>query len=98
LKISGSFCRNLADDAFKQIIVQSTAEMAARSGTATIMEAVETEEEAEMLRVLGIDFGQGYFFLEPLPGQELARSQRVGVEHPNRPGVLAPLGPAVPVP
>lgn len=73
LKISGTFCHNLAHDRFKQIIVQSTAEMAARAGTATVMEAVETADDAEMLRSLGIDYGQGFFFLEPLAGAELAR-------------------------
>jgi EAL domain-containing protein (putative c-di-GMP-specific phosphodiesterase class I)/ActR/RegA family two-component response regulator len=91
LKISGTFCKRLADDALKQIIVQSTAEMASRAGTATIMEAVETAEDAEMLRVLGIDYGQGHHFSEPLPGRELARSSRVGIPHPDRPG-LRPLG------
>ena len=97
LKISGAFCRNLARDPFKQILVQSTAEMAARTGTATIMEAVETEEEAEILCILGIDYGQGYYFLEPLPGHELAHSARVGIPHPNRPDLLTPLGaPAAP--
>lgn len=78
LKISGTFCHNLAHDRFKQIIVQSTAEMAARAGTATVMEAVETADDAEMLRSLGIDFAQGFFFLEPLSGLELAR-----VLHPS---------------
>jgi EAL domain-containing protein (putative c-di-GMP-specific phosphodiesterase class I)/CheY-like chemotaxis protein len=92
LKISGTFCRNLARDPFKQILVQSTAEMAARTGTATIMEAVETEEEAEILCILGIDYGQGYYFLEPLPGRELALSSRVGIPHPTRPDLLTPLG------
>jgi EAL domain-containing protein (putative c-di-GMP-specific phosphodiesterase class I)/ActR/RegA family two-component response regulator len=94
LKISGTFCRNLARDPFKQILVQSTAEMAARTGTATIMEAVETEEEAEILCILGIDYGQGYYFLEPLPGRELAHSSRVGIPHPTRPDLLTPIGPA----
>ncbi len=92
LKISGTFCRNLARDPFKQILVQSTAEMAARTGTATIMEAVETEEEAEILCILGIDYGQGYYFLEPMPGRELAHSSRVGIPHPTRPDLLTPLG------
>jgi len=73
LKISGTFCHNLAHDRFKQIIVQSTAEMAARAGTATVMEAVETADDADMLRSLGIDFAQGFFFLEPLSGAELSR-------------------------
>jgi EAL domain-containing protein (putative c-di-GMP-specific phosphodiesterase class I) len=94
LKISGTFCRNLARDPFKQILVQSTAEMAARTGTATIMEAVETEEEAEILCILGIDYGQGYHFLEPMPGRDLAQSSRIGIPHPTRPDVLTPLGAA----
>ncbi|HJX28369.1 MAG TPA: EAL domain-containing response regulator [Thermoanaerobaculia bacterium] len=92
LKISGTFCRNLAQDPFKQIIVQSTAEMAARAGTATIMEAVETAEEAEVLRHLGIDYAQGYFFLKPLPGRELARALEEGPVRPGRPGAIGSLG------
>lgn len=92
LKISGTFCRHLDSDPFKQTLVQSTAEMAARTGIATIMEAVETPEEAEILHQLGIDYGQGFYFLEPLPGEELARSARVGVSTPERPGRLSPIG------
>jgi EAL domain-containing protein (putative c-di-GMP-specific phosphodiesterase class I) len=95
LKISGTFCRGLAHDPFKQIIVQSTAEMAARAGTATVMEAVETAEDAEVLRLLGIDYAQGYFFLKPLPGLELARLLSAGESAQDRSGVLEPLG-AVP--
>jgi EAL domain-containing protein (putative c-di-GMP-specific phosphodiesterase class I) len=92
LKISGTFCRGLAHDPFKQIIVQSTAEMAARAGTATVMEAVETAEDAEVLRLLGIDYAQGYFFLKPLPGLELARLLSAGKSAEDRSGVLEPLG------
>jgi len=98
LKISGTFCRSLARDPFKQIIVQSTAEMAARVGTATVMEAVETAEDADILRFLGIDYGQGYFFSEPLPGRELAKSPRVGIVNPEHPGKLSPLGATAPLP
>lgn len=85
LKISGTFCRGLAQDSFKQIIVQSTAEMAARAGTATIMEAVETADDAQVLRRLGIDYAQGYFFLKPLPGRDLAQALQVGLLHAARP-------------
>jgi hypothetical protein len=55
------------NDPFKQIFVQSTAEMAARAGTATMMEAAETAEDAEVLHRLGSDYAQGYFFLMTLP-------------------------------
>ncbi len=94
LKISGTFCRGLAHDPFKQIIVQSTAEMAARAGTATVMEAVETAEDAEVLRLLGIDYAQGYFFQKPLPGRDLARLLRAGDSPADHPGILEPLGAA----
>ncbi len=94
LKISGTFCRGLAHDPFKQIIVQSTAEMAARAGTATVMEAVETAEDAEVLRLLGIDYAQGYFFLRPLPGLELAQLLQTGAAARAHSGVLEPLGAA----
>ena len=93
LKISGTFSRGLAHDPFKQIIVQSTAEMAARAGTATVMEAVETAEDAEVLRLLGIDYAQGYFFQRPLPGRELAQLLKIGSTS-DRSGVLEPLGAA----
>jgi EAL domain-containing protein (putative c-di-GMP-specific phosphodiesterase class I) len=96
LKISGTFCRGLAHDPFKQIIVQSTAEMAARAGTATVMEAVETAEDAEVLRLLGIDYAQGYFFQRPLPGRELAQLLRSGGSPADHPGILEPLGAAPP--
>lgn len=95
LKISGTFCRNLARDPFKQIIVQSTAEMAARAGTATIMEAVETAEDAEVLRLLGIDYAQGYYFLRPLPGRELVQALHGGIASPGRLEIANRLG-AVP--
>ncbi len=98
LKISGTFCRQLDRDPFKQTLVQSTAEMAARTGIATIMEAVETAAEAEVLHRLGIDYGQGFYFLEPLPGRELARSQRIGITVPGQPDRLQPLGVVPPEP
>jgi EAL domain-containing protein (putative c-di-GMP-specific phosphodiesterase class I) len=92
LKISGTFCRHLDSDPFKQTLVRSTAEMAARTGIVTIMEAVETPAEAEMLHQLGIDYGQGFYFLEPLTGQELAHSSRIGITVPGHANRFSPIG------
>jgi EAL domain-containing protein (putative c-di-GMP-specific phosphodiesterase class I) len=94
LKISGTFCRHLDSDPFKQTLVRSTAEMAARTGIVTIMEAVETPAEAEMLHQLGIDYGQGFYFLEPLTGQELAHSSRIGITVPGHANRFSPIGAA----
>jgi EAL domain-containing protein (putative c-di-GMP-specific phosphodiesterase class I)/ActR/RegA family two-component response regulator len=98
LKISGTFCRGLNQDPFKRIIVQSTAEMSRRAGTMTIMEAVETADDAEALRSLGIDYAQGYFFLKPIPGRDLAQALGAGVLHPPRMSPLAPVRTAASAP
>ncbi len=75
LKISSAFCRGVDADPFKQALVRSTAEMAARTGAKTVMEAVETPAEAEEIRRLGIDYGQGHFFSPPRTGREIAADE-----------------------
>jgi len=34
---------------------------------------VETQEHAELLRDIGVDYGQGYFFGKPSPGLKTAQ-------------------------
>jgi EAL domain-containing protein (putative c-di-GMP-specific phosphodiesterase class I) len=75
LKLGGTLSRDLAHDALQQIIVRSTAEMAARAGAVTVLEAVETAEDAALLPHLGVTHAQGYFFSRPLPAAELAGSE-----------------------
>jgi len=40
-------------------------------GIETVAEYVETEEVAEMLRSMGVDYGQGYGLAVPVPLSEL---------------------------
>ena len=70
LKISGHFCRELPLFRSKQLIVASTARLAAGMGIPTIIEQVETEEERDLARKLGVNFAQGYFYARPAPGLE----------------------------
>jgi EAL domain-containing protein (putative c-di-GMP-specific phosphodiesterase class I)/ActR/RegA family two-component response regulator len=71
VKISGHFCRGIAEDRAKREIVRSTGEMLRRLGIPGIMECVETAEELRVVRELGIEYGQGYHFSRPLRAQEL---------------------------
>jgi EAL domain-containing protein (putative c-di-GMP-specific phosphodiesterase class I) len=36
-------------------------------GCTVVAEGVETKEQWELLRKLGLDFGQGYLFSKPMP-------------------------------
>jgi EAL domain-containing protein (putative c-di-GMP-specific phosphodiesterase class I) len=73
LKIDGHFCRELPRYRSKQVIVGSTARMAASLGIPTIIEHVETAEESDCARALGVNFGQGYLFAKPAPGRSFAQ-------------------------
>jgi EAL domain-containing protein (putative c-di-GMP-specific phosphodiesterase class I)/ActR/RegA family two-component response regulator len=76
LKLSGYFCRDIHLDPFKQMIVRSTGDMCRALGIPVILESVETAEELEVVRSLGIAFGQGYFFARPAPAKDILASDR----------------------
>jgi EAL domain-containing protein (putative c-di-GMP-specific phosphodiesterase class I) len=76
LKLSGYFCKDIHTDEYKQMIVRATAEMCSQLNIPTILESVETAEELEVVRTLGVTHGQGYFFARPAPGNDLAKSDR----------------------
>jgi len=43
-------------------------------GLDVTVEGIETREQAEVIRELGCDYGQGYYFGRPLPADEAARA------------------------
>jgi diguanylate cyclase (GGDEF)-like protein/PAS domain S-box-containing protein len=67
IKIDGSFIRNLGSDSVNQALVRSIHEVARTLGKETIAEFVETEEDLNILRDMGIDYAQGYYIGRPEP-------------------------------
>ncbi|HEX9983210.1 MAG TPA: EAL domain-containing protein [Thermoanaerobaculia bacterium] len=65
LKITKSLISTLADEPIKQDLVKMLVELATKVGARTLAEGVETREEYETCRDLGIDLIQGYFFAHP---------------------------------
>ena len=49
------------------IVVESTINMIKKLGMTVVAEGIETEEEVQMLRTLGCDIIQGYYFGKPMP-------------------------------
>ena len=76
LKLSGYFCRDLHLDPFKQLIVRSTGDMCRLLGIPVILENVETAEELEVVKSLGIQYGQGYYFARPAPADDYLKGER----------------------
>ncbi len=64
LKIDGSFCRNLKDNADNRYFVRSLIDLARTFRLKTVAEWVESEEDAALLREWQIDFLQGNIFGE----------------------------------
>jgi EAL domain-containing protein (putative c-di-GMP-specific phosphodiesterase class I) len=67
LKIDQSCVRELAGNGTNQELVKTILSMANDLRMDVVAEGVETEEEAEMLRSMGCEYGQGYLYSRPVP-------------------------------
>ena len=72
LKIDQSFVRRLGIDDDALAIVKTIIGLAHQLGRQVIAEGVETAEHLAILRSLGCEYGQGYFFAKPLPSEEIS--------------------------
>ena len=66
LKIDKSFVDGVALAGPDDAIVRAIVDLAHALGLKVIAEGVQTPEQAERLRVLGSEIGQGYYYSEPL--------------------------------
>jgi EAL domain-containing protein (putative c-di-GMP-specific phosphodiesterase class I) len=67
VKIDKSFVKGLGEDAEDTAIVRMIIELAHTLGLEVVAEGVESEEQAQQLREIGCDMGQGFYFAKPLP-------------------------------
>jgi EAL domain-containing protein (putative c-di-GMP-specific phosphodiesterase class I) len=67
LKIDGVFVRDIVNDPIDLAMVKSINEIGHVMGMKTIAEFVENEEILETLRVIGVDYAQGYGIGKPVP-------------------------------
>jgi EAL domain-containing protein (putative c-di-GMP-specific phosphodiesterase class I) len=66
LKIDRSFVSHMTASSENREIIKTVASLATSLNLDIIAEGVETEEQLHYLRVLGCDFGQGFYFAPPL--------------------------------
>ncbi|WP_313890947.1 EAL domain-containing protein [Psychrobacillus sp.] len=71
LKIDSSFIKHIVSLKDKQAIVDSIILMAHRLHIKVVAEGVETKEQMKLLKEMGCDIIQGYYYSKPLPSTEL---------------------------
>ena len=67
LKMDMSLTREVNLDPVRRSLTAALAGFAREIDCVLIAEGIETAEECEELKRIGVDFGQGYFFARPLP-------------------------------
>ena len=72
LKIDRSFVADLGTGSGSETIVQAVVELSRKLGFQTIAEGVETEEQVSVLRDIGVDSMQGFYFSRPITADQLA--------------------------
>src|SRR5262249_16378917 len=71
LKIDRTFVKDLCQDAHDVAIGQATLEMAKSLGMSVVAEGIENQAQCDVLRRLGCDLGQGYWFAKPMPASQV---------------------------
>lgn len=71
IKVDRSFVMGLGQQESSLVLVRTVIQLARSLGLSTVAEGVETLDQAEILRDLGADRGQGYLFAKPLSSSDL---------------------------
>lgn len=78
LKIDREFIADLTTSDASRHVVRAVVNLAKGFGQTTIAEGVEDEATVEQLRLLGVDYAQGYLFGRPAPTRPSAAPHRGG--------------------
>jgi EAL domain-containing protein (putative c-di-GMP-specific phosphodiesterase class I) len=67
LKIDGSFVKNMLNDPIDKGIVEACNQIGHAAGLSTIAEFVENDEVCAALKLIGVDYAQGFGIAKPGP-------------------------------
>ena len=70
IKLDMVFTQNVLESDVDRAIVNSVVILSKTLGLLTLAEGIETEEQLNVIRELGCDLGQGYYFGKPMPEEE----------------------------
>lgn len=73
IKIDRSFVMGCTSQSNNLVIIKAIIAMGHSLGKKIVAEGIETEEQYHLLKELGCDEAQGYYFSHPVPPKEFAR-------------------------
>jgi diguanylate cyclase (GGDEF)-like protein/PAS domain S-box-containing protein len=78
VKVDRSFVSGMASDSTDRELVAAVVGMAQALKLCVVAEGIETPEQAEALRQMGCDLGQGFLFARPVPAEDFAELAQSG--------------------
>ena len=73
LKLDMTLTRDIHQDLARCALVGAMVRFAEAIGSKLIAEGVEYAEEAEVLKKLGVEYGQGYYYAKPMPVEDAVK-------------------------
>jgi diguanylate cyclase len=73
LKIDQSFVRSMTSHPASKVLVRSIIGLASNLGMKVVAEGIESMQEAAILREMGCEFCQGFWFSKPLPFEDAVK-------------------------
>lgn len=70
IKLDKEFLSNAHSNPKETIIIESVIEMARKLNMTTVAEGIENKKQSELLRNIGCDIAQGFYFAKPMPACE----------------------------
>ncbi|MCM4076627.1 putative bifunctional diguanylate cyclase/phosphodiesterase [Paractinoplanes hotanensis] len=71
LKLDRSFVESITTVGRQAAVANAVSQMATALDFSSVAEGIETEEQRELIRSLGYEYGQGYLFGRPLPPSQV---------------------------
>jgi len=84
IKVDRSLVRDSSLDGQTPLILRSVVALAHELGKEVVAEGVETQADASYLRSIGCEFGQGYYYGEPMSAKDVAALLAALASHRKR--------------
>jgi diguanylate cyclase (GGDEF)-like protein len=84
IKVERSLVRNSGLDGSTPLILRSVIALAHELGKEVVAEGVETQADASYLRSIGCEYGQGYYYGEPMSAKEVGNLLAALASHRKR--------------